>query len=78
LSSASYTAVALQRIAWAAAFVVGFPKVNAAFGLITATAGDFEDVADLHWQLAASLGNSKGLIVTPPPPASGALQPTRR
>jgi hypothetical protein len=56
----SYAAVALQRIAWAAAFVVGFPKVQRCFGLITANVGDFEGVADLQRQLAASLGNSKG------------------
>jgi Fe-S oxidoreductase len=66
-------AVALQRIARAAGFVVGFPKVQCCFGLIAANAGDFQGGVDLHRQLAASLGNPEGLIVTPAASCFGAF-----
>jgi hypothetical protein len=71
------SAVAVQRIAWAAGFVVGFPKVQCCCGLIAVNADDFEGGADLHRQLAASLGNSKGLIVTPALSCFGPAQPER-
>jgi iron-sulfur cluster protein len=58
-------AVALERIATAAGFNVGFPKGQWCCGLIAANAGDFKGGVALNAALAQSLGNSKGLIVTP-------------
>ena len=66
-------AVALERIATAAGFKVGFPKGQWCCGLIAANAGDFVGGALLHAQLATSLGDSKGLIVTPSASCFGAF-----
>jgi len=66
-------AVALERIATAAGFNVGFPKGQWCCGLIAANAGDFKGGAALHATLATSLGNSKGLIVTPSASCFGAF-----
>ena len=66
-------AVALERIATAAGFKVGFPKGQWCCGLIAANAGDFSGGAALHDQLAATLGASKGLIVTPSASCFGAF-----
>jgi iron-sulfur cluster protein len=66
-------AVALERIATAAGFKVGFPKAQWCCGLIAANAGDFKAGAALHTSLAESLGNSKGLIVTPSASCFGAF-----
>ena len=66
-------AVALERIATAAGFRVGFPKGQWCCGLIAANAGDFEGGAALHSSLAKSLGDSKGLIVTPSASCFGAF-----
>jgi iron-sulfur cluster protein len=66
-------AVALERIATAAGFKVGFPKGQWCCGLIAANAGDFESGAALHSSLAKSLGDSKGLIVTPSASCFGAF-----
>jgi L-lactate dehydrogenase complex protein LldF len=66
-------AVALDRIATAAGFKVGFPKDQWCCGLISANAGDFRAGAALHASLADSLGNSKGLIVTPSASCFGAF-----
>ncbi|HYM97510.1 MAG TPA: (Fe-S)-binding protein, partial [Candidatus Sulfotelmatobacter sp.] len=66
-------AVALERIATAAGFRVGFPKTQWCCGLIAANAGDFSVGARLHDELAVSLGDSKGLIVTPSASCFGAF-----
>jgi L-lactate dehydrogenase complex protein LldF len=66
-------AVALERIATAAGFNVGFPKGQWCCGLITANAGDFKGGAALHASLSQSLENSKGLIVTPSASCFGAF-----
>ena len=66
-------AVALERIATAAGFRVGFPNTQWCCGLIAANAGDFSVGARLHDELAASLGDSKGLIVTPSASCFGAF-----
>ena len=66
-------AVALERIARAAGFNVGFPKGQWCCGLIAANAGDFKGGADLNTQLAQSLGNSKGWVVTPSASCFGAF-----
>jgi Fe-S oxidoreductase len=66
-------AVALERIATAAGFKVGFPKGQWCCGLIAANAGDFAGGAALHANLAKSLGDSKGLIVTPSASCFGAF-----
>src|SRR6266550_94876 len=66
-------AVALERIATAAGFNVGFPKGQWCCGLIAANAGDFKGGAALHASLAESLENSKGLIVTPSASCFGAF-----
>ncbi len=66
-------AVALERIATAAGFNVGFPKGQWCCGLIAANAGDFKGGAALHESLAQSLANSKGLIVTPSASCFGAF-----
>ena len=67
------SAVALERIASAAGFKVGFPKAQWCCGLVAANAGDFKTGAQLSGQLAASLRDSKGLIVTPSASCFGAL-----
>lgn len=66
-------AVALERIATAAGFNVGFPKGQWCCGLIAANAGDFTGGAALHARLAQTLGDSKGLIVTPSASCFGAF-----
>ena len=66
-------AVSLQRLAEAAGYEVGFPKGQWCCGLIAANAGDFRGGADLHDHLAQSLGNAKGLIVTPSASCFGAF-----
>ena len=66
-------AVALERIATAAGFQVGFPKEQWCCGLIAANAGDFKAGAALNAQLADSLRDSKGLIVTPSASCFGAF-----
>ena len=65
--------VALERIATAAGFRVGFPKTQWCCGLIAANAGDFKTGAELSTQLAQSLGDSKGLVVTPSASCFGAF-----
>jgi Fe-S oxidoreductase len=66
-------AVALRQIADSAGYQVGFPKGQWCCGLIAANAGDFSGGADLHADLARSLGDSKGLIVTPSASCFGAF-----
>src|SRR6202795_3173290 len=66
-------AVALRQIADIAGYTVEFPKGQWCCGLIAANAGDFTGGADLHRQLAQSLGDSKGLIVTPSASCFGAF-----
>ncbi|TAN32324.1 4Fe-4S dicluster domain-containing protein [bacterium] len=66
-------AVALDRIASAAGFNVGFPKDQWCCGLIAANAGDFKGGAALNSALARSLGDSKGLVVTPSASCFGAF-----
>jgi len=65
--------VALERIATAAGFNVGFPKAQWCCGLIAANAGDFHAGKELGLELASSLGDSKGLIVTPSASCFGAF-----
>src|SRR4029077_19155909 len=66
-------AVALRQIADRAGYRVGFPKGQWCCGLIAANAGDFESGADLCSNLAQSLGDSKGLVVTPSASCFGAF-----
>ncbi len=66
-------AVALEKIATAAGFNVGFPKGQWCCGLIAANAGDFKGGVALHASLAQTLGDSKGLIVTPSASCFGAF-----
>ena len=66
-------AVALERIASAAGFNVGFPKDQWCCGLMAANAGDFKTAYKLTTSLAESLRNSKGLIVTPSASCFGAF-----
>ena len=67
------SAVALQRIAEAAGYKVGFPKGQWCCGLISANAGDFHAADELNTSLTASLRDSKGLIVTPSASCFGAF-----
>src|SRR5256885_4639808 len=67
------SAVALERIAAAAGFKVGFPKAQWCCGLVAANAGDFKTGAKLANQLCVSLRDSKGLIVTPSASCFGAF-----
>jgi L-lactate dehydrogenase complex protein LldF len=67
------SAVALESIAAAAGFQVGFPKEQWCCGLVAANAGDFKAGAQLSSQLASSLRDSKGLIVTPSASCFGAF-----
>jgi L-lactate dehydrogenase complex protein LldF len=64
--------VALERIAAAAGFKVGFPKEQWCCGLIAANAGEFKAGAALSDQTTAALRDSKGLIVTPSASCFGA------
>ena len=66
-------ASALERIATAAGFKVGFPKAQWCCGLIAANAGDFSTGAELHRGLTAALRDSKGLVVTPSASCFGAF-----
>jgi iron-sulfur cluster protein len=66
-------AVALERIATAAGFKVGFPKTQWCCGLISANAGNFSGADKLNTGLQSSLRNSKGLIVTPSASCFGAF-----
>ncbi len=66
-------AVALRRLAGAAGYTVGFPKGQWCCGLIAANAGDFPGGAGLHDQLAESLRDSKGVVVTPSASCFGAF-----
>ena len=66
-------AVALERIASAAGFRVGFPKAQWCCGLISANAGDFAGASVLNTSLAESLRDSKGPIVTPSASCFGAF-----
>jgi len=67
------SAVALHRIAEAAGYRVEFPKGQWCCGLIAANAGDFAGADKLNTGLAASLRDSKGLIVTPSASCFGAF-----
>ena len=67
------SARALERIAIAAGFDVGFPKGQWCCGLIAGNAGNFEEAARLNVALLASLRDSKGLIVTPSASCFGAV-----
>ena len=67
------SAVALERVAAAAGFKVGFPKDQWCCGLIAANAGDFKTAHKLTTKLAQSLRDSKGLIVTPSASCFGAF-----
>jgi len=67
------SAVALQRIAEAAGYKVGFPKGQWCCGLIAANAGDFKGANKLNTSLAGALRDSKGLIVTPSASCFGAF-----
>src|SRR6185295_19356596 len=58
-------AVALERIATAAGYNVGFSKAQWCCGLIAANAGDFEGADKMQALLSDSLRNSEGPIVTP-------------
>ena len=64
---------ALERIASAAGYRVGFPKEQWCCGLIAANAGDFSTGHKLTTALARSLRDSKGPIVTPSASCFGAF-----
>ncbi len=64
---------ALERIAVAAGFDVGFPKGQWCCGLVAANAGDFAGACKLNTSLVASLRDSKGPIVTPSASCFGAF-----
>ncbi|HET9781412.1 MAG TPA: LUD domain-containing protein [Candidatus Dormibacteraeota bacterium] len=64
---------ALERIAIAAGYSVGFPKEQWCCGLIAANGGDFSTGRDLSRRLAVSLRDSKGPIVTPSTSCFGAF-----
>jgi len=66
-------AVALERIATAAGFNVGFPKDQWCCGLVAANAGDFATAHKLTTSLVGSLRNTEGLIVTPSASCFGAV-----
>jgi L-lactate dehydrogenase complex protein LldF len=66
-------AIALRQIADMAGYRVEFPKGQWCCGLIAANAGDFSGGAVLHKQLAETLGDSKGPIVTPSASCFGAF-----
>jgi len=65
-------AVALERLAVAAGFKVGFPKEQWCCGLVAANAGEFKAGAALSGRLTAALRDSKGPIVTPSASCFGA------
>jgi iron-sulfur cluster protein len=68
-----HAASSLEKIATSAGFRVGFPKAQWCCGLIAANAGDFKGGAQLASQLANTLVDSKGLIVTPSASCFGAF-----
>jgi L-lactate dehydrogenase complex protein LldF len=66
-------ATALERVARAAGYSIGFPKAQWCCGLIAANAGDFKGGHKLNTKLASSLGDSQGPIVTPSASCFGAF-----
>ncbi|HEX2681531.1 MAG TPA: LUD domain-containing protein, partial [Candidatus Dormibacteraeota bacterium] len=64
--------VALERLATAAGFQVGFPEEQWCCGLVAANAGEFKAGAALSADLTAALRDSKGPIVTPSASCFGA------
>jgi L-lactate dehydrogenase complex protein LldF len=64
---------ALEQIARAAGYEVGFPKEQWCCGLIAANAGDFSTGHKLTTSLAATLRDSEGPIVTPSASCFGAF-----
>ena len=66
-------ALALERLARAAGFDVGFPKGQWCCGLIAANAGDFEGGYKLNTSLVECLRDSKGPVVTPSASCFGAF-----
>ena len=66
-------AMALEHLASAAGFDVGFPKGQWCCGLIAANAGDFEGGYKLNTSLLECLRDSKGPVVTPSASCFGAL-----
>jgi iron-sulfur cluster protein len=64
--------VALECLAAAAGFQVGFPKEQWCCGLVAANAGEFKAGAALSAELTAALRDSKGPIVTPSASCFGA------
>ena len=64
--------VALEKIAIAAGFRVGFPKEQWCCGLVAANAGDFQTACNLTTSLTEGLRNSEGQIVTPSASCFGA------
>lgn len=64
---------ALERIARAAGFDVGFPKGQWCCGLIAGNAGNFPSAQRLNATLMAGLRDSKGPIVTPSASCFGAV-----
>jgi iron-sulfur cluster protein len=64
---------ALERIARAAGFDVGFPKGQWCCGLIAGNAGNFEEATHLNEALVSVLRDSKGPIVTPSASCFGAV-----
>jgi L-lactate dehydrogenase complex protein LldF len=64
---------ALDQLARAAGYSVGFPKEQWCCGLIAANAGDFSTGHKLTTQLAGALRDSKGPIVTPSASCFGAF-----
>ena len=64
---------ALERIARAAGFDVGFPKGQWCCGLIAGNAGNFEEATQLNEALVSVLRDSKGMIVTPSASCFGAV-----
>jgi len=67
------SARALERIARAAGYEVGFPKGQWCCGLIAGNAGNFEEATQLNEALLSSLRDSKGPIVTPSASCFGAV-----
>ena len=64
---------ALERIALAAGFDVGFPKGQWCCGLIAGNAGEFGEAVQLNEALLSVLRDSKGPIVTPSASCFGAV-----
>jgi len=64
---------ALEAIARAAGYEVGFPKGQWCCGLIAGNAGNFEEATHLNEALVSLLRNSKGPIVTPSASCFGAV-----